>query len=117
MNDSLERHDLLDRHLVELNDAYALRAMSAVGDEVRLNSLTDQYLRDAMVLLGALYGAACGRQVRQSARRARPAASGRGVRHPAHQRLLQLAGNGLRTYTLQWHLQLMEMGGPRRRPA
>lgn len=106
----LERNSYPDRHLVALGDAYALRAMSAVDDHVRLHALTDQYLRDAMVLLSGTHGAVCARQVRDSARRA----GGERISHRLRpQSLRRLAGDSLRTYTLEWHHQLMEMGGPR----
>ena len=112
VNSSSDRHDYLLHHLVTLRDTYALSALIALGDTARTKALTDDYLRDATVLMSAAYGRSCADQVRASApRSARRAADAAGWGGRAWRRLVESAADAMRRNAQEWHHQTMGLTG------
>lgn len=112
MNSSSDRPEYLLHHLVALRDSYALSSLISHGDTSRINALTDDYLRDATVLMSAAYGRVCADQVRASAprRAARPGA-GTGWVARAWRRLVDSAVEAMRRNAQEWHHQTLAMAG------
>lgn len=106
-----DRHDYLVHHLVALRDSYALSALIAAGDPQRTQALTDEYLRDATVLMSAAYGRACADQVRASATRhpASPHARSRGA--ALWRQLVRAAADAARRNAEEWHDQNLGLAG------
>jgi hypothetical protein len=109
---SSDRPDYLLHHLVALRDTYALSALVAHGDPARTSALTDEYLRDATVLMSAAYGRDCADQVRASAPRAsREPAPDASWLVRAARALRRGAVDAIRRNAQEWHHQTLGMAG------
>jgi hypothetical protein len=111
---SPERHDYLLHQLVSLRDTYALSSLIATGDAGKIAALTDEYLRDATVLMAAAYGRTAADQVRASRpKRTPPAATGVRARlAAAYRELARAAGEAVRRNAEEWHHQTLGLAGP-----
>ncbi len=113
MHPSADSRDYLHHHLVALRDSYTLSALTSLDDPVRVNSLTDDYLKDASVLMSAAYGRSCADQVRATApRRGRTRAAGVAAWLARSWRdCVAAAVDAMRRNAEEWHHQTLAMGG------
>jgi hypothetical protein len=86
--------DHLSRRLTILHAELRARALKAPGDGALQEILSEEYFRQAMALLGTVYGAECAAVVRERAAVAR------------RRRVFERVATALRSYLHAWHREL-----------